>query len=182
MMTVNTAQASQQALLDWENQSALHLVNGTIGFELPRYHWGQIFYTQSIAEELSPQTELYCRTYNLTIHSLLKKHGVPAWAPVKRLPDAMGCLTRIAQQSLPYPEYRPASPQEEEARDRILSRWGSSRPLVWSRLHDSALLLFGGDLADRSGRIDVLDYLKGGCWMAFYLYPRVEFPSFPWDK
>lgn len=181
MLLLTPEQAREQALRDWESRSALNLVVGTIDITLPRFHLGDLFYSDTLSCEISDEAELYCKTYNATIRSLLRKYGVPVWAPVKRLPDAFSCLTVLANEAFPFSTYQPASPEEESLRDRILFYWGSTRPLVYVRMLQPALLLWGGPLPDQSGRVDVLDCLRGIQWMAFYVYPRIEFPQLPWD-
>ena len=181
-MLFTPEKAREQATLDWNSQSALNLVVGTVDITVPRFHLGVIFYTESISCDYSDDAELFCRTYNLTIRSLLKKYGVPTWSPVKRLPDAFSCIEILAKESHPFSTYHPASDQEESVRKRILYHWGSSRPFVYVRLLPSALLLWGGTLANQSGRIDVIDCIKSEQWLAFYTYPRAEFPQLPWDE
>lgn len=173
--------AREQALRDWQSQSVVNLVVGTIDISLPRYHWGELFCTESVSCDWSEEAELFCRTYNLTIRSLLKKHGIPSWAPAKRLPDAVSCLNILHKEGLPFSGYRPVSKQEESADNRILFHWGSERPVIYARLA-SSLLIWGGSLSDQSGRVDVLDLLNHPQWLAFYTYPRADFSQLPWDE
>jgi hypothetical protein len=173
--------AREQALRDWQSQSVVNLVVGTIDISLPRYHWGELFCTESVSCDWSEEAELFCRTYNLTIRSLLKKHGIPSWAPAKRLPDAVFCLNMLHKEGLPFAGHRPVSKQEESAANRILFHWGSERPVIYARLA-SSLLVWGGSLSDQSGRVDVLDLLNHPQWLAFYTYPRAEFSQLPWDE
>lgn len=170
--------AREQALRDWESQSAMNMVVGTIDISLPRYHWGELFCTESISCDWSEEAELFCRTYNSTIRLLLKKHGIPSWAPAKRLPDAISCLNILRNESLLFSEYQPGSQQEESVANRILFYWGAGRPTVYSK-SASGLVLWGGTLADHSGRIDVLDILHAPQWLAFYTYPQTEVRQLP---
>jgi hypothetical protein len=181
-MLLTPEKAREQALQDWETQSALNLVVGTVDISVPRFHLGDIFYTESISCDYSEEAELYCRTYNLTIRSLLNKYGVPAWSPVKRLPDAYSCLAILSTDSSAFSAYHPTAGREESVVKRILFHWASARPLIYVRLLPSALLLWGGTLANQAGRVDVLDFLNSGQWLATYMYPRTEFPHLPWDE
>jgi hypothetical protein len=174
--------ARELALQDWQTQSARHLGVGLIDISRPRFHWGELFYTESVSEEYSDEADLFCRTYNNTIRCLLAKYGVPTWAPVKRLPDALSCLEMLAEESQPFAEYHPMSQQEESEVRRILFHWGSARPVVILRLFTSTLLLLGGNLADQSGRIEVLDILHRAQWLASFTFPREEVPRFPWEE
>jgi hypothetical protein len=181
MAVFTPEKAREQALHDWQSRSVKNMVVGTIDIAAPTFHWGGIFYTESLGCDYSDDAELFCRTYNLTIRYLLRKYGVPSWAPVKRLPGASSCLATLANEPLPFSAYRPASSREESVVQRVLFHWGPARPLVYSRLPSAALLLLGGILADQSGRVDVLDVLNEEKWLAFYHCPRVEFPRLPWD-
>jgi hypothetical protein len=181
-MNLTPEKARERALNDWSAQSALNLVVGTIDITVPSYYAGDTFYTESISCDYSEEAELYCRTYNLTIRSLLQKYGVPAWAPVKRLPDAFSCLSIFTNDSHPFSTYQFGSDQEESVGKRILYHWGPARPLIYIRLPPTALLLWGGTLGNQSVRVDIIDCLNGVRWLASYIYPRTEFPHFPWNE
>jgi hypothetical protein len=182
MTSFTPEKARERALHDWESRSVRKLVVGTLDITRPCFYWGELFYTESISCDYTDEVELFCRTYNLTVCSLLARYGVPTWAPVKRLPDAHSCLTILADESLPFSGYNPTSPQENMAVNRVLFRWRSARPARYVRQLSLGLLFLGGSLEDQSGRVDVLDVLNGETWLAFYTYARKEFPRFPWDE
>jgi hypothetical protein len=182
MTTLTQNNARERALHDWELRSARKLVVGTVDIARPRFSWGELFVTESISYDYSDEAELFCRTYNNTIRALLAQYGIPPWAPVKRLPDAFTCLSILASESSSFAEYQAASAKEEAEVNRILLRWGRARPALFARQVTLALLIWGGSLDDQSGRVDVFDLLDGEQWLAFYTYPRIEFPHFPWDQ
>jgi hypothetical protein len=182
MNLLTTEEASARALRDWQKQTVRVLVVGTIRSSVPRLDWGNLFYTETLGCEYSDEADAYSRTYNRTVRSLLAKHGIPSWCPVKRLPNAGSCLELCAARSSLFALYQPHSEEEEKLYRRLLHSWGVSRPLIWCAIPQQGILLWGGNISEKLGRIDIIDIQPEAIWMAMYQYPREEYPTLPWDS
>jgi hypothetical protein len=173
--------ARERALKDWQSQTVRTLVVGTIDIALPSYRPGDSFAIETLGCELTDEADLYARTYNTTIRSLLTKYGMPGWAPVKRAPDVYSCLGILSQDARPFSEYLSQSQEELIEFKRILFRWYARHPQSYARVTESAIVVFGGSLPNGTGRIDVVDVLNTPQWMCSYILSPDEFGKFPWN-
>jgi hypothetical protein len=120
----------------------------------------------------------FCRAYNRAIDRLIARHGLPEWAPGRRVPDRHEAL-KLLESGKPFARYRPSSTDERSQVEWVcLSR--RYTPLAWARCKSRRLLLIGGDLSTRTGRIDIIDLMEH-FWMEGYDFRRQYYPALPWD-
>jgi hypothetical protein len=182
METFSPGDGRAQAIRDWDARQARILAVGTPPSDVPMYdRTRNLFYSGGFGCPLSSAEELYCREYNRTVGWLLEKYGVPDWAPVKRLPTAVALLEQLKKAGDSFSTYSAGSPEETSVLEFVLYYWKNRRPVLWTRLQQSCLLVCGGNVTDQLGRVDVIDSSNDVKWMAFYQYPREEYPVLPWD-
>ena len=171
--------ARDQALTDWRNRSPVCWVCGRLDPNKPALAEGRIFYPSFCFIQTSEDDEFY-NTYNLTISKLIEQHGIPDWAPIKRIPERVAVLEILteASHSLLTLEYN--SIREKNLVSSVLSKWKGGHPIVWSRLPDESLLLLGGNITEKAGRVDVLD-TKNLRWLSTFEFLRKHQPNLPWD-
>jgi hypothetical protein len=170
--------AHRQAQRDWEQHQARYLLCGNVMPKTPRLHQRSGLYLAVYADPPTEQDLRFCATYNATIQSLLQTVGLPSWAPGYRLPSR-DTLIAWLYTSHPMSTYMARSIQEKRLIDGISTMWPSP-PQVWQRRETEELLLIGGDINPRAGRIDVID-TREGVWMVSKEYRRRHSPHFPWD-
>jgi hypothetical protein len=183
MDTSISGNGREQAIHDWHARRVRHLAVGTPDIDVPTYdRTRNLFYRGGFGCAISPAEELYCQEYNRTVAWLIEKYGVPDWAPVRRLPTAVSLLESLKSAGLPFESYSAETVAEKNLVDFVLYYWQCRLPASWIRLRQSSLLVWGGDVSDDVGRIDVIDTLDEVRWMAVYQLPREEYGSLPWES
>ncbi|HBE16378.1 MAG TPA: hypothetical protein DEG17_05160, partial [Cyanobacteria bacterium UBA11149] len=63
----------------------------------------------------------------------------------------------------------------------VLNKWKKGNPVIWSRIPERSILLFGGNTTEKAGRVDVLDteHMK---WLATFEFIPKHYPNMPWDN
>ena len=167
-----------QAEADWQQRKACSLV------------WGELRHPQALLdkktglylsffERRGAGDEAFVEAYNTRIGELLTEHGLPDWAPGRRLPDRQDLL-RLMEQAKPRIDYQHKSIREKRLVEIVEKAW-AQQPQWHVRVEDRGLLLLGGDVNSECGRIDVVD-VEMDHWMASEEYLRRHVAQFPWDK
>lgn len=173
------AQAGRErAIRDWSAGQASLLIHGDPPPDRPQLSQKGL-YVRVWDEPNSLAAIEHCRSYNHAIDALIEAHGLPEWAPVKRLPGREGVLRMLTLRTTAFCYFEPESVRETRLVRVVSSTWGTM-PKVIRHDPDRSLLLLAGDISAGASRIDVLD-VKEGRWMARYEFLRKHTPHMPWD-
>ena len=174
------ADADWHATNDWNEQKAAHLGVGTVDLDRPHYNPVYTFYERILGSVVTNELEQFVFLYNRKVKSLLLKHGIPPWAPARRLLAATTCLESMRDSGQEISKFSLLSTAEEKAISYLMGRWQPHLPILWCRIPSLQLLLFGGVAKDQFVAVDVIDTLNDVRWMAHYNYPEDEYGKLPW--
>ena len=174
---------------DWENEMARRLVIGLLARDEPLYDSESGLYCASLGCVSTDETEKYCAAYNAEVDRLIARHGLPPWAPARRIPsrrEAIEVLVGSPPASTALDQLHLDNPRRAALNDMFRSleerrdthRW---RPAVAALIDARALLIVGGDNGTRAGLITVFD-MGFGRWMETFHLRRRHAPAFPWDR
>lgn len=178
-MIKSTQEATKKAVSDWENQRAVYLTNHCLRSDIPSFDEKQIFYPCFFYIS-DKKDKVFFQTYNKKIKELIQIYGIPEWSPVNLIPDRSDVLQMLDEEEKPVSAFSHQSIREKRLVDHVLDKW-KKQPTVWTRNQENNLLIFGGDISSKTGRIDVLD-TKNKRWLKTYEFLRKHHPIMPWDK
>jgi len=146
------------------------------------------FYLSSVG--CCPDADLlaFKNEYNLAMLDLVQRHGVPDWAPGRRVLDRRAALSVLRETTSRFDEETsPDIARQAESTTFSIRRCHLSKkgPWVkgWCHLVDKEVLLVAGDLSSQRGFVEVLDWSAAthGFLMARHQYDRKKNRSLPWD-
>ncbi len=173
-----TEKARRRALDDWEHRrAAVH----SIGLPIEGAHVdGETgLYVVSSGCIIDGLEMASSKAYDATIRHLVARHGIPEWAPIRRIPtkaEALGALA-LADPIASYDgvPFRHRGITYTIFEDRTMS------PSLWRAWPEKRVLLFAGDESATEGRVDVVD-VACGRWLATLRLDRRQLGPFPWDE
>ena len=171
-------QGRREALEDWQRHRA-HVTTFGLLTDSPHLDRETGLYVVTSGCMVDHLSDARDNAYDATIRELVAGHGIPDWAPGRRIPskrEALGAL-RVADpiasfDGIPF-AYRGIT-------HTIFGTW-SDGPTVWRAWPEKRLLLFAGDESKRRGRIDAVDLASGG-WLTTLKLDRSRLGPFPWDE
>jgi hypothetical protein len=172
-------QAQKKADVDWNSKSIFQLFTGSVDLTKPLLSQNRVFYPKYYSIKTTDD-RLFCEAYNQAVSELVKKEGIPDWAPIKKIPERQSVIERLAQDSKDISTYTHSSIRERNLVNGVLEKWKGSEPSVWLRLPEMKLLLFGGDVTPRAGRVDILE-TSDMKWLATFEFLRRDYSNMPWD-
>ncbi|MBD2777515.1 hypothetical protein [Iningainema tapete] len=171
--------AREQAYTDWKNKSSVFWVSGRLDPNKPVLSETQIFYPRFCFINTSEDEEFY-QTYNQMINKLIDEKGIPDWAPIKRIPERAIVLEYLTKNGHNLSTFVHSSIAERNLVRSVLNKWTFGKPMIWSRIPQQFILLFGGNTTEKAGRVDVLD-TEQMKWLATFEFLRKHYPNLPWD-
>lgn len=172
--------AREQALLDWQNKSAVYMVPGRLALNQPVLSKKQIFYPHFYPCKTSGD-EIFCHVYNETLNELVQNLGIPEWAPIKRIPEQSVVLEVLAKTGQHISTFVHESIRERNLVRSVLGSWSKGQPVTWSRFPAKEILLIAGNITQKADRVDVLD-TEDMRWLATFEFHRKDYPRMPWEQ
>lgn len=172
--------AREKALNDWKNKNVYLLVNGRINLDLPAFSKNHGFYIMYFC---TPTLEdaLFVETYNSTIIELIKKEGIPDWSPVNLIPSKETLITKLNDcgKDISCIKENYFYIKEKRLIKYVLRKWRSGKPIVWTELEETNVLIIGGLVSIETARVDILD-LNEMRWLERLEFSTKNYPKIKW--
>jgi len=157
--------AVSQARLDWKEEKVVHLAEGLSSGYGPTLMLESGFYLSILCK---PPSARYIEEYNHEVQKLTRLHGLPPWAPIKRLPTRDDVLVAM-RSAFRFDHYKPTGFKEIRLLESLTKHFSQDVSL-WSRIEEREVLLVEFSHGAQN-RVEILDYREFG-WMATYHFPK----------
>lgn len=169
--------ALRDADSDWKKEKVNTLTISTMGVG-PVLNATAGFYYKFFSHYRDERDSQYCNFYNAHINKLVSSNGIPAWAPLTKLPKREEILASLVKLTLPFDKYDGSF--KEKKMVKYISSRKRYKPLVFYRDLNKGYIAIAGNLNSSEGEVDIID-LNEYYWMASYRYLKKHVGEFPWE-